>query len=59
MCPYSAAAHFKNGTKEGSVQNSVARSSLQSKTRKGRTKRRAFYPTLQESRLAQMDLQLQ
>lgn len=59
MCPYRVAPHFKNGTKQGSVQNSVARSSLQSKMGKGRTKRWAFYPTLQESRLAQMGLQLQ
>lgn len=38
MCPYSVAAHFKNGTKQGSVQKSVARNSLQSKVEKGRTK---------------------
>lgn len=55
ICPYKVAAHFKNGTKRGSVQNSCC---LQSKMGKGRIKIWAFYPTLQGSRLAQMDLQL-
>lgn len=35
ICPNRVAAHFKNGTKQGSVQNSCC---LQSKMGKGRTK---------------------
>lgn len=55
ICPNRVAASFKHRKKEGNVQNSCC---LQSKMGKSRTKKWAFYPTLQESRLAQMDPQL-